>query len=171
MMKLVSLYSKCIPLAQQEILCHTITKQAQCLAVFEHVSNPHIDCLDECSELLSNHSLHSIALSYWISRRAKTFLSLDHNHSNGQVIFTYPWKYREVANSTAHHLVKYMEYKNGPLALCWFNYTGLAAALEMEWNKEEEQPVPQSESELNAIASMTFDWLDCLDLPQADAMD
>jgi len=111
MMKLVPLYSGCIPLAQQDILCHTITKHAQCLAVFEHVSNPHIDCLDECSDLLSNHSLHSIALSYRVNWKAKTFLSLDCNCTNGQVIFIYPHKYWEVANSRAHHLVKYMEYK------------------------------------------------------------
>jgi len=43
------------------------------------------------------------------------FLSLDHNCSNGQVIFTYSQKYQGVANSRAHHLIKYMEYKNGPL--------------------------------------------------------
>jgi len=119
MMKLVPLYSECIPSVQQDILHHTITKQAQCLAVFEHISNPHIDSLDEHSELQCNHSLHSIALSYHINHRAKTFFSLDCNHSNGQVIFTYPQKYWEVANSQAHHLVKYMEYENGPAALCW----------------------------------------------------
>jgi len=64
-----------------------------------------------------------------------------------------------------------MEYKNGPPALCWFNYASLAAASEMEWNKEEENPVPRSELELNKIASTTFDWLDCPDLAQADTMD
>jgi len=79
MMKLVPLHSEHIPLAQKEILCCTIMKQAQCLGMFEHISNPHIDFLDERSELLSNHSLCSIALSYQINCRAKTFLSLDHN--------------------------------------------------------------------------------------------
>jgi len=98
-------------------------------------------------------------------------VNLDHNHSNGQVIFTYPQKYWEVANSRAHHLIKYMEYKNGPPALHWFNYAGLAAALEMLWNKEEECPVPWSKSKLTAIAAMTFDWLDCLDLAQIDVVD
>jgi len=38
------------------------------------------------------------------------------------------------------------------------------AATEMEWNKEEEHPVPKSELELTKIATMTFDWLNCPDL-------
>jgi len=142
MMKLVPLYSEHIPLAQQDIPYCTIMKQVQCLGIFEHISNPHIDFLDDCSDLPSNHSFHSIALSYQINCKAKTFLSLDHNHSNGEVIFTYPWKYQEVANSKAHHLVKYMKHKNGSPALCWFNYADLAAASEIEWNKEEKWPVP-----------------------------
>jgi len=71
MMKLVPLYSDHIPLVQQDILDHTITKQAQCLAVFEHVSNAYIKCLDECSDLLSNHLLHPIVLSYRINCKAK----------------------------------------------------------------------------------------------------
>jgi len=64
-----------------------------------------------------------------------------------------------------------MEYKNSPLALCWFNYAGRAAAAEMEWNKEEECPIPRSELELNKIVTMTFDWLDCPNLTQADTVD
>ncbi len=70
-----------------------------------------------------------------------------------------------------HHLVKYMEYENGPPALHWFNYAGLTAATEMEWNKEEECPIPKSESELKKIATMTFDWLACPNLAQADTVD
>jgi len=64
-----------------------------------------------------------------------------------------------------------MEYENGLVALRWFNYSGLAAASKMEWNKEKECPVPQSKSELNAIATMTFDWLDCPDHTQADTVE
>ncbi len=64
-----------------------------------------------------------------------------------------------------------MEYENDPPVLCCFSYTGLAAASEMEWNKEEEHPISRSESECNKIASVTFDWLDCPDLAQADTMD
>jgi len=41
----------------------------------------------------------------------------------------------------------------------------------MEWNKEEECPVLRSESELNKIAFMTFDWLDYPNLSQADTVD
>jgi len=170
-MKLVPLYSDCIPSMQQDILWCTITKYAQCLVVFKHVSNPHINCLDVCSNLLSNHSLCLIALSYWVNCKARTFLSLDHDCSIGQVIFTYPCKYQGVANSRAHHLVKYMEYKNGHLALCWFSYAGLTAAAKMEWNNEEECPVPKSELELTKIVTVTFDLLDCPDLAQAGTVD
>ncbi len=67
--------------------------------------------------------------------------------------------------------MKYTEYKNGPPTLYWFNYAGLTAAAEMEWNKEEEFPVPKSQSELKKIATMTFDWLNCPDLAQADTVD
>jgi len=171
MMKLVPLYSNHTPLMQQDNLLHTITKHAQCLAVFEHVSNPHINCLDKHSDLLSNHSLHLIVLTYWINWKLKTFLSLDCNHSTGQVIFTYPHKYWGVTSSWAHHLVKYMEYENGPPALHWFSYAGLVAVAKMTHNKEEECPVPKSEQELNKISTMTFDLLDCPDLAQTDTMD
>jgi len=117
---------------QQDILCQTITKHAQCLAVIEHVSNPHIDCLDDCSNLLINHSLHLIVLTYWINWKLKTFLSLDCNPSTGQVIFTYPHKYWGVTSSWAHHLVKYMEYENGPPAA---GSIMLAWQLLLRWNK------------------------------------
>jgi len=46
----------------------------------------------------------------------------------------------------------------------WFNSFSLAAATEMEWNKEEEHPVPKSKMELNKIAIMEFNWLDYPDL-------
>jgi len=58
-----------------------------------------------------------------------------------------------------------MEYENGNPALCWFNYAGLAAD-EMDWNEAEVCPIPKSETKLNAIAMMEFDWLDCPDLPR-----
>ncbi len=131
MLKLVPLYSDCIPMKQQDILQHTITKHAQCLAVFEHLSNPHINLW--MNSVLSNHSLCLIALSYQINKKAKTFLSLDYNHhSIVQVIFTYPHKYWGVANSHAHHLVKYMEYENGPPAA---GSIMLAWQLLLRWNK------------------------------------
>jgi len=41
----------------------------------------------------------------------------------------------------------------------------------MEWNKEEECQVPKSKNKLTKIATMTFDWLDCPDLVQADMVD
>jgi len=77
------------------------------------------------------------------------------------VILTYPQKYWSEANGHAHHLVKYMEYKNGTPALHWFNYAGLAAAGEMDWNEAEAHLIPKFETELNAIATTEFDWLDC----------
>jgi len=57
------------------------------------------------------------------------------------VIFTYLQKYQGVANSWAHHLMKYMEGENGSPTHCWFSYPGLVPAAEMEWNKEEEHSV------------------------------
>ncbi len=33
----------------------------------------------------------------------------------------------------------------------------------MEWNKDEEWPVPQSKVELKKIANMDLNWLDCPD--------
>jgi len=111
MMKLVPLYSNHFASMQQDIFWHTITKHAQCLAVFDHISNPYIDCLDECSGLLSNHSVCFIALSYWVNQKAKTFLSLGWDHSTGQVIFTYPCKYWGIVNSREYHLVKYKDNK------------------------------------------------------------
>jgi len=74
---------------------------------------------------------------------------------------TYPQKYWSEANGCAHHLVKYMEYKNGTPALHWFNYIGLAAVTKMDWNPAEGYPIPKSKTKLNAIATMEFDWLDC----------
>jgi len=100
----------------------------------------------------------------------KTFLSLDWD-SFGQVILTYPQKYQSEANGCAHHLVKYMEYKNGTLALHWFNYAGLATAGKMTWNVAESCPIPKSESKLTALATMEFGWLDCPDLTQLDTID
>jgi len=171
MMKLVPVLSDHLPSMEQDILCCTITKQAQCIAEFKYVSNPHIDLLEDPSVVLNNHSLHSIVLAYCHNQK-KTFLSLDQDHSTGQVILTYPWKYQSADNCCAHHLVRYMEYENGTPALHWFNYAGIATVGErMDWNKEEEQPIPKSETELNAIAMMVFDWLACPDLTQADAVD
>jgi len=118
---------------EQDIICHMITKQAQCLAEFEYVSNPHIDLTDEPSAAFNNHSLHSIVMAYQHNWK-KTFLSLDWDHSSGQVILTYPRKYQSDTNGHAHHLVKYIEYENGTAALCWFNYLGLATASDMDWN-------------------------------------
>jgi len=70
-----------------------------------------------------------------------------------------------------HHLVKYMEYKNSLPALHhWFNHAGIAVAQEMDCNKEEEQPIPRSETELKTIATMEFDWLDCPNLAQSEAV-
>jgi len=76
MVKLVPLFSDCLPSAEQDILCHTITKQAQCIAKFEYVSNPHIDLLDKPSAALNNHPLCSIVMAYCHNRK-KTFHSLD----------------------------------------------------------------------------------------------
>jgi len=56
-------------------------------------------------------------------------------------------------------------------ALHQFNHKGIAAAQEMDWNKEEEWPIPRSEVELQAIATMEFDWLDCPVLAQSEAVD
>jgi len=53
--------------------CCTITKHTQYLAVFEHISNQHIDCIDDHSDLLSNHSICSIVLLYGINQKAKRF--------------------------------------------------------------------------------------------------
>ncbi len=64
----------------------------------------------------------------------------------------------------------YMEYENGTPALHWFSYAGLAATDEMDWNEVEAHPIPKSEMKLNAIARMEFDWLDCPDLTQNDAI-
>jgi len=50
-----------------------------------------------------------------------------------------------------------MEYKNGMPALCWFNYLGLAAAANMDWNAAEGHPIPTSETKLKKIATMEFD--------------
>jgi len=122
MMKLVPLYSDCT------IWCNKRSSSTPspnmpnaCLAMFEHVSNPHIDCLDECTDLLSNHSLCLIALSYWINQKARTFLSLDHDHSTGQVMFTYPCKYWGVAK----HITWWnlwstkMAFPPSLVELCW----------------------------------------------------
>jgi len=75
------------------------------------------------------------------------------------------------APSQTHHLVNYMEHENSSPALHWFNYAGLAAAAEMEWNKEKECPTPKSKIKLSKLATMEFDWLDCPDLAQADTID
>jgi len=117
-MKLVPLFSDCLPSAEQDAIRCTITKQALCLAKFEFVSNPHINLIDKPSVELHNHSLCTIVLAYHHNRK-KTFLSIDHDHTSGQVILTYPRKYRSKANGHAHHLVNYMEYENGTPALCW----------------------------------------------------
>jgi len=61
-----------------------------------------------------------------------------------------------------------MEYENGTPALHWFNYLGLAAASEMDWNAAKGHPIPKSETKLNAIVTMEFDWLDCPDLTQTE---
>jgi len=110
-MKLVPLFSDRLPSVEQNIIRRTITKQALCLVEFEYVSNPHIDSIDEHCAALKNHSLHSTVLSYQHGKK-KTFLSLDRDHSSGQVILTYPRKYWSEANGHVHHLVKYMEYEN-----------------------------------------------------------
>jgi len=98
------------------------------------------------------------------------FLSLDWDHSTSQVIIMYPQKYREEANGWAHH-VKYMEYKNGLPALHSLNHVGIATAQEMDWNKKEEWPIPRSETELQKLATMEFDWFNCPDLAQSEAVD
>jgi len=166
-MKLVPLYSDHLPSAEQDAICCTITKLALCLAEFEFVSNPHINLIDKPSAKLHNHSLCTIVLAYHHNEK-KTFLSIDHDHNSGQVILTYPRQYCSEANGCAHHLVKYMEYKNGTPALRWFNYLGLAAANDMEWNAAEGQPIPKSEAALMKLATMEFDWLDCPDLNQVE---
>jgi len=61
-----------------------------------------------------------------------------------------------------------MEYKNGTPALCWFNYLGLAAANNMDWNAAKGWPIPKSKTKLKKIATMEFDWLDCPDLNQTE---
>jgi len=63
-MKLVPLYSDCLPSAEQDAICCTITKQALCLAEFKFVSNPHINLIDKPSAKLHNHSLCTIVLAY-----------------------------------------------------------------------------------------------------------
>jgi len=40
----------------------------------------------------------------------------------------------------------------------------------MDWNKEEERPIPRSKTELQEIATMEFDWLDCPDLAQSEVV-
>ena len=136
-MKLVPLYSDCLPSAEQDAICCTITKQALCLAEFKFVSNPHINLTDKPFAKLHNHSLCTIVLAYHHKGKKKNFLSIDQDHNSGQVILTYPRQYHSEANGCAHHLVKYMEYKNCTPALCWFNYLGLSAANDMEWNAAE----------------------------------
>jgi len=108
-------------------------------------------------------------LSYRHGKK-KTFLSIDRDHSTGQVILAYPRKYRSEANGHAHHLVKYMEYENGTPALRWFNYLGLTATSKMDWNAAEGCPIPKSKADLNEIATMEFDWLDCPNLMQTDTV-
>jgi len=147
-MKLVPLFSDRLPSEEQDAIRRAITKQALCLAEFEFVSNPHINLIDEASTELHNHSLRTIVLAYRHSGKKKTFLSIDRDHNSGQVVLTYPRKYRKEANGRAHHLVKYMEYENGSPALRWFNYLGLTAASDMVWNAAEERPIPKSEAEL-----------------------
>jgi len=44
------------------------------------------------------------------------------------------------------------------------NHASIAAAQEMDWNKEEEWTIPRSETKLQAIATMEFNWLDCPNL-------
>ncbi len=61
-----------------------------------------------------------------------------------------------------------MEYNNGTPALHWFNYLGLAAASDMDWNAAEGRPIPKAKKELNMVATMEFDWLDCPSLMQAE---
>ena len=90
-MKLVPLFSDCLPSAEQDAIHCTITKQALCLAKFEFVSNPHINFLDESSVELHNHSLRTIVLAYCHNQK-KTFLSIDRDHTSSQVILTYPRK-------------------------------------------------------------------------------
>jgi len=82
----------------------------------------------------------------------------------------YPQKYQSEAHGHAHHLFKYMEYENVTPALHWFNYAGIAAAGKMDWNEVKNILSQKSETELNAITMMEFDWLDCPDLTQNDAL-
>ncbi len=104
MMKLVPLFSDCLPSMEQNILCHTITKHMQCPVEFEYVNNSHINLLFKPSVALSNQSLCSIVLAYCHNQK-KTFLSLDWDHSTSQVILTYPWKYQSEGKGHAHNLV------------------------------------------------------------------
>jgi len=131
MIKLLPLLTDCMPSVNQDLLCHTITKQGLCVAEYEYVGNPHIDLMDEPSLVLKNNSLCSLVLAYH-QKHKKTFLPLDQDPSTGQVIIMYPQKYQEEANGWAHHLVKYMEYENGLPALHWFNHASIAAAQEMD---------------------------------------
>jgi len=62
MMKLAPLFSDLLPSTEQDILCWTITKQAQCIAEFKYMSNCHIDLLDKPSAAMKNHSLCSIVI-------------------------------------------------------------------------------------------------------------
>jgi len=102
-MKLIPLFSDRLPSVEQSAIRRTITKQALCLAEFEYVSNPHIDSLDDSCATLKNHSLRSIVMSYRHGK-TKTFLSIDRDHSSGQVILTYPIV-RKVLNFQVYPLV------------------------------------------------------------------
>jgi len=109
MIKLVPLVMDHMLSTNQDLLCHTITKQALCIVEYKYMGNPHIDLMDEPSPFLKNNSLHTLVLAYH-HKCKKNFLSLDWDHSIGQVIITHPQKYQVEANGQAHHLVKYMEY-------------------------------------------------------------
>jgi len=52
MIKLVPLLTDCMPSVNQDLLHHTITKQALCTAKFEYMGNSHIDQMDELSPIL-----------------------------------------------------------------------------------------------------------------------
>jgi len=86
------LLTDCMPSVNQDLLCHTIMKQALCVAEYEYVGNLHIDLMDELSPILKNNSLCSLVLAY-CHQHKKTFLSLDQDHSSGQVIIMYLRKY------------------------------------------------------------------------------
>jgi len=81
-MKLVPLFSDQLPSTEQDILCQTIMKHAQCVVEFEYVSNCHINLLNKPSVALNNHSLCSIVLAY-CHKQKMTFLSLDWDHWPG----------------------------------------------------------------------------------------